>query len=96
MGGDLPSFALLSSPSREYFISLSYLTQTNVLSGPEIKDWSVQGVRMIGVIDDGLCWMITSHPIIRGINLETCFNYHYTSSNRDGRSTRRAPEAAHI
>jgi hypothetical protein len=64
VGGDLPSFALLSSPSWEYFISLSYLTQTNVLSGPEIKDWSVQGVRMIGVIDDGLCWMITSHPVI--------------------------------
>jgi hypothetical protein len=57
---------------------------------------SIQGVRMIGVVDDGLCWMITSHPIIRGINLETCFNYHYTSKNRDGRSTRRAAEAAHI
>jgi hypothetical protein len=66
VGGDLPSFALLSSPSRKCFISLSYLIliQTNVLSGSDIRDWSAQGVRMIGVIDDGLCWMITSHPII--------------------------------
>jgi hypothetical protein len=76
VGGDLPSFALPSSPSRDRVISLSYLIQTNVLSGLILMNKGVQDVRMIGVVDDGLCWMITSHAIIRGINLETCFNYH--------------------
>jgi hypothetical protein len=47
VGGDLPSFALLSSPSRECFISLSYLIQTSALSGSDVRDWSVQDVRGI-------------------------------------------------
>jgi hypothetical protein len=54
---------------------------------------------MIGVVDDGLCWTITSHPVIPSSAESiqgTCFNHHYTSSKRDGRSTRRASEAAHI
>jgi len=64
VGGDLPSFALLSSPSRKWFISLSYLIRTSVLSGLISMYKGVQDVLMIWVIDDGLCWMITSHAII--------------------------------
>lgn len=92
MGGDLPSFALLSSPSRECFLAMRSNTESSVRS--DTKDSVAQDVRMVRVVDDGRWWTITSHPIIRGINLETCFNYQYMY--QDGRSTRRASKAAHI
>ena len=66
MGGDLPSFALLSSPSRECFLAMQSNTESSVRS--DIEDSVAQDVRVIRVVDDGLCWTITSHPIIRGIN----------------------------
>jgi len=66
VGGDLPSFALLSSPSRKCFLAMQSNTESSVRS--DTKDSVAQDVRMVRVVDDGLCWTTTSHPIIRGIN----------------------------
>jgi len=70
VGGDLPSFALPSSPSLGCFASLSYLIQTSVRSGLLLRDGVCKISRVISIVvdDDGLCWMITSHPSIYGIN----------------------------
>ena len=82
VGGDLPSFALLSSPSRECFTSLSYLTQVSVLSCLVLMNGVCKISRVISVvIDDDGRWMITSHSSIYGINSRRVSTViHYTST----------------
>lgn len=83
VGGDLPSFALLSSPSREIFTSLSYLIQMVVLSCLVLMIGVCKISRVISIVidDDGRCWMITNHPSVYGINSRRVSTIiHYTST----------------
>jgi hypothetical protein len=79
-GGDLPSFALLSSPSRECFTLLSYIIQMSVLSDLILKIEVLDMLGVIRVVDDGLCWMITPSSYHPRNQFRTCFNYHSHST----------------
>ena len=86
VGGDLPSFALPSSPSRELFTSRSYPIQMSVLSSLVLMIGVCKISRVISIVvdDDGLCWMITSHPSIYGINSRRVSTIIYYTSTMAG------------